>query len=173
MSETNGTVQSYLQYVRQVLGVSHVMEPDRVTDPEEQLSDWARTRTGHWPPPGPIDLLVLHLGEGVLFTSETGELWDRMKQAMKLENKRVLEVESSRALQDVEGTLLKILGGYPAAVSLVLSETPVRPAALRVLGPSKVLETFSPKTLAASADLKRPSWADLQIVMKSLGIGKN
>lgn len=158
-------IVDYLQYVRDVLGVRQVIEPHQIVEAEEDLSPWATTRTGHWPPVGEMDLCILNVGSA-LFEGESAALWEKMKAAMKIQGRRVLEVETQQA--DVEGVLLRILEAYPASVSLILSEAPARSDSLRVLGSSKVLESFSPSVLLQSPDLKKTAWADLQIVMRSL-----
>ncbi|MBX2986860.1 MAG: hypothetical protein KF802_03095 [Bdellovibrionaceae bacterium] len=165
--DVSDEVQDYLQYVKDVLGVNQVIQPRATDQPERELTPVAHTRTGHWPPPQEFDLLVLHAGEGALFQGETAELWDKMKGAMNLGSRRVLEIETAR--EDLEGVLLQVLETYPAAVSLILSPAPNRRPELHVLGPSKVLESFSPQNLLQAPDLKRTAWGDLQIVMRSLG----
>lgn len=157
----------YFKYVREVLGASQILQPRDLERPETEVGEKAWTRTGHWPPPGEFDILVLHRGPLSLFEGETSELWEKMKSAMKLESLRWLEVETQQ--KDLEGTLLELLASYPAKVSLLLQEAPKRTPDLRVLGSSKVLESFAPTMLLEVSDLKKQAWADLQVVMRSFG----
>lgn len=157
---------NYFQYVRDVLGAGTVLRARDVENPKVELEQRAVTQTGHWPPPGEVDLLVLHRGGESLFEGAVAELWAKMRGAMNLGTARLLEVETQH--EDMDGVLLDLLSSYPAKVSLLLSEAPNRSVDLRVIGSSKVLESFSPSRLVSAPDLKKQAWTDLQIVMRSL-----
>lgn len=156
----------YFQYVRDVLGAGTILRARDAENPKEELDQRAMTKTGHWPTAGEVDLLVLHRGAESFFQGAVGELWDKMRGAMNLGSARLLEVETRH--EDLDGVLLDLLASYPAKVSLLLSDAPNRSSDLRVIGPSKVLESFSPSRLVSAPDLKKQAWADLQIVMRSL-----
>jgi hypothetical protein len=162
------SLNDYISYVSDVLGAPKIFLPADETQTLEELEAWAHTRTGHWPEAGEIDLLILHLGRGILFHGESAELWEKMKSAMHLGSRRVLEIEASG--DEADSILLKAFENYPASVALVLSATPSRESAMRTLGTSQVLQSFSPSTLIQSPDLKRTAWGDLQHVMRALGI---
>lgn len=156
----------YFRYVRDVLGVTSFLKAKDMDHPELEVGHRARTQTGHWPAPAPVDLLVIHQAEQSYFSGEAGDLWAKMRAAMSLGSKRILEVETDQ--EDVEGVLLDLLNSYPAAVSLILRMDPRRGSDFRVLGSSKVLESFAPTSLVSAPELKKQAWADLQLVMKFL-----
>lgn len=160
-------VRDYLSYVKDVLGVAQVILPVPLAPEEAALAELARTKEGPMPLRGEYDVLILHRGEG-LFHGESADLWNKMKGAMHLGSRRVLELETDHA--DTDRVLLKLLEDHPATVSLVLSPEPARSAVFRALGVSKVIESFVPSLLVQNADLKRGAWNDLQLVMKELGI---
>lgn len=160
-------VRDYLSYVQNVLGVNQLIQPVPLAPEEAALAALARAKDGHPPAHGEYDLLVLHRGEG-LFAGEASDLWNKMKGAMHLGPRRVLELETDHA--DTDRVLKSLLEDYPSAVALVLTPEPARSAVFRALGVSKVIESFAPSLLVQNADLKRGAWNDLQLVMKELGI---
>jgi len=163
--------RDYLTYVRDVLGARQILA-GKPRDPESStLTELARTRTAHWPPAAPMDLIVLHQGEG-LFEGETADLWEKMKSAMHLGAKRVLEIESLPGKDDMDGLVLEALQVFPADVVLILRADPAR-GGFRVLGGAQVSESFAPSILVGAPELKRDAWSDLQAVMRELGLGKN
>lgn len=164
-------VHDYLFYMREVLGVSSVLLPATAETVREALPELFETRSSHWPPPSEMDLLILVESEVAreLWTGEGEELWERMKGAMKLGSRRVLELQASGALS--ERALADLLAAYPAASVLILRPVPERsPREERFVSTARVVESFAPSTLVARPELKREAWNDLQTVMRHLGI---
>lgn len=168
---SSSPAQDYLFYLREVLGVSSVLMPATGEAAREQLPSFFETRSGHWPPPSELELLiVVESAQARELWSGPGEdLWEKMKAAMKLGARRVLELQASGTLQ--ERALAELLAAYPATALLVLRPRPQRTSGVeRTLATARVVESFAPSTLVAQPDLKREAWSDLQLVMRHLGI---
>lgn len=159
----------YIKYLRDVLGVGSVIWPADREQRTEDVNIFVHTRTGHFPQQTAFDLIVVDTSTtGGFFKDGISELWEKMKSAMHLGDRQVLELESS--VTDVDSLALRLAELYSAQVLLVLSDTPNRQSEFRTLGPFRLLETFSPQRLLQESGLKKITWQDLQNVMSVLGI---
>jgi len=156
------TVTNYFSYVKNVLGVKTLQS--------------ARLRQG-WKEhgsPEPWDVLFLNLkqaAEASVFAPESQELLSKMIQAMRLGERRykVLEWDWAGPSQALTPILHETLKKISTPFVVVFSANPANHH-LQNLGPVKFLETFNPPSLLNSPNAKKIAWADLQKVMKELGV---
>ncbi|MBS1969539.1 MAG: hypothetical protein JSU04_04505 [Bdellovibrionales bacterium] len=160
------SVTNYFSYVKNVLGVK-TLQSARI---RQSLLESVETEI----PTTTADLLFLNLKQASdqsVFASETSELLDKMIQAMRLGNRQHLILEAD--LMGSTETVSQILQKYTAKVTtpfvVVFSSKPVKPG-MQNMGTVKFLETYGPSYLLQNANAKKLVWADLQKVMKEIGV---
>lgn len=160
------SVTNYFSYVKNVLGVKTIQSARlRQSLLEDQT---AEIPTAH------CDLLFLNLkpaADASVFAPESAELLDKMIQAMRLGHRQYLILEC-----DLTGTtqsLTQILQQYTHKVTtpfVVLFNSKPAKNGIQNLGMVKFIESFGPAYLLQNPNTKKLAWADLQKVMKELGI---
>lgn len=162
--------KDYLDYVRDVLGAPQILMPAASEHGGRSFSECFDTRSGHWPPVGPVDLVIVSTNHQVkeLWAGASEVLWEKMKAAMGVSHLRLLEVQMREASSP--RALVDLLSAFPAQAMLVLKDVPERTDQGRALAGARVIETFSPATLVERVELKREAWSDLQKLMALLDI---
>lgn len=102
------------------------------------------------------------------FNPEVKSLADKMRQAMKLKNLQVIELDCLLS----DRTLLpsKLAQVCESRYVVVYSSFPQNLGELIYKGPGKWIETYSPAYLLEDPNAKKVVWADLQKVMRELGV---
>ncbi|MCX7978049.1 MAG: hypothetical protein N2578_03510 [Bdellovibrionaceae bacterium] len=159
-------LRDYLNYLRLVLGVERFIRPLAVEETLATLSSMFRTRTGHWPEEKDFDVLFISADpESSLFSGETGELFEKMKSAMKVSHLRILELD----LLHLEAHWQKAIEDFLVAKQIIVfSENVAVPREVSD-GPFRFLPSL--RGMLADPGLKRPAWEALKVVMKELGVG--
>ena len=156
------SVTNYFSYVKNVLGVKTLQSARIRQSLQEQPAAEA------------CDLLFLHLKQAAdqsIFAPESKDLLDKMIQAMRLGDRQYLILEC-----DLTGNTLplnQILQQYSQKVGtpfMVLFSTKPSNSSIQNLGTMKFLESYSPSYLLQKPNTKKLAWADLQKVMKELGV---
>jgi hypothetical protein len=164
MAEAEESIINYFSYVKSVLGVKTIQSARL----RQSLQAEAEIQTD------PCDLLFLNLKQATeqsVFAPEGAELLDKMIQAMRLGDRRHLILECD--LTGNTKSTKEILQQYTQKVTtpfVVLFSTKPAQNGIQNLGTFKFLESYSPSYLLQNPNTKKMAWADLQKVMKSLGV---
>jgi hypothetical protein len=156
------SVTNYFSYVKNVLGVK-TLQSARI---RQSLQEHTQIES--------CDLLFLHLKQASdqsVFAPECKDLLDKMIQAMRLGGRQFLILECD--LTGSTATRTQILQQYSQKIStpfVVLFSTKPNGNALQNLGTMKFIESYSPSYLLQNPNTKKLAWADLQKVMKELGV---
>jgi hypothetical protein len=150
------SITNYFSYVRTVLGVRSLQSAISVAGIQ-------------------CDLLFINLRspqEPSVFDTEPNELVNKMIQAMRLSTKthHVHEVDLPEGKFKIPAMLQEISGVARAPFTVVFSSKPAHNGLIQNLGTQKYLETFGPAFLQKNSAAKKVAWADLQKVMKELGV---
>lgn len=163
-------MKDYLQYLQDVLGLDQVML---------SLQQEASAQPLFWTPQGPyhpathehFELVFLNLmtqPKESLFNPKVQELFSKMKAAMRLKNLQYVELD---ATLDDRSVLPSALVEYLSTrYVVVFSSFPQNLGEIVIKGSGRWLETYSPAYLLEDADAKKIVWADLQKIMKELGL---
>ncbi len=160
------SVTNYFSYVKNVLGVK-TLQSARI---RQSLLETAEAEI----PTTSSDLLFLNLkqeSDQSVFAPESSELLDKMIQAMRLGNHQhlILEADWMGSTETVRQVLQKYTAKVTVPWVVVFSSKPAKPG-LQNLGTVKFLETYGPSYLLQNTNAKRLVWADLQKVMKEMGV---
>lgn len=156
------SVTNYFSYVKNVLGVK-TLQSARI---RQALQEEIKADS--------CDLLFLNLKQASdpsVFAKENAELLDKMIQAMRLGGRRHLILEHDLAGAPL--SLTQILQQYSQKVKttfVVVFSTKPMGNTIQNLGPLKFIESFGPAYLLQNPNTKKLAWADLQKVMKELGV---
>ncbi|WP_413291124.1 hypothetical protein [Bdellovibrio sp. HCB337] len=156
------SVTNYFSYVKNVLGVK-TLQSARI---RQSLQEEIKTDS--------CDLLFLNLKQAAdlsVFAKESADLLDKMIQAMRLGGRRHLIMEHDLTAAPL--SLNQILQQYSQKVStpfVVVFSTKPSSNNLQNLGSMKFIESFGPSYLLQNPNTKKLAWADLQKVMKELGV---
>ncbi len=164
-------MKDYVHYLQNVLGLKAVIMPEQelatgIATPAQFISQqgpFAPSELKHFEV---IFLNILTQAKESLFDSEVSNLFSKMRQAMKLANLQVLELDctvDNRSLLPSE--LAKIC---ESKIVVVFSSFPKDIGEMIFKGPGKWLETYSPAYLLEDPTAKKVVWNDLQKVMKEL-----
>lgn len=158
------SVTNYISYVRNVLGV-RTLQSSRIREALNEM-----------PAPETCDLLFLVIkraNEASSLTGESHELLQKMIQAMRLVNRSYV-LEEYEILAGGAPAIPALLQDYALRVVapfvVVFSTKPANNGLIQNLSTQKYMETFSPVYLSQNPNAKKVAWADLQKVMKELGI---
>lgn len=160
------SVTNYFSYVKNVLGVKTIQSA--------RLRQSLQGAAAEDIPTVECGLLFLHLRqaqEASIFETDVAELFTKMVQAMRLGNRShlILECELAGKPQSVQQILQRYMEKVKTPFVVLLESKPGKNG-LQNLGPVKFLETYSPSYLLQNPNTKKLAWADLQKVMKELGI---
>lgn len=160
------SVTNYFSYVKNVLGVKSIQSA-RIR--QSLLEDQAFEI-----PTATCDLLFLNLKQAndvSVFDSEATELLAKMIQAMRLGNRQhlILECDLAGNTQSLNQILQQYTQKITTPFVVLFSAKPVKPG-LQNLGTVKFLETYGPAYLLQNPNTKKLAWADLQKVMKEIGV---
>lgn len=156
---------NYLKYVRDVLGVRHLMsEPS----PKDLSTDF------YQPDPNlkleqKWDLIFVNcLFSSVesLFEPENFELFEKILQAMKLSKKKVLFVDSP--LHNEKEILRRWYPFGLPKVLIMMKEQAEAQAVVHYKDETAVIETYNPYMLRHQTDLKKLAWNHLKSVLALL-----
>ena len=163
-------MKDYFVYLQEVLGLETVVLPEKELS---SLESYFFTDQGPLNPSEIADCEVLFLNiltqaKESLYNPAVGELFDKMKSAMKLRNQQFLELDCTiedRSLLPAE--LAKICR---SKVVVVFSSFPRDIGEFVLKGSGRWLETYSPAYLLEDPGAKKVVWNDLQKVMRELGL---
>lgn len=160
--------EPYLRYMKDVLGLDQVVWPASAEESREEWRTHFGTRTGHWPEIKRYPLVFLSLGakDRSLFDGDSGDLFEKMKAAMKLGEWTYLELECDLAESEEALRRMSALFEIPRAV--VFTNEPRLADAPRTFGSVQYVETYGPSMLIEKPELKKRAWLDLQRVMALL-----
>lgn len=156
------SVTNYFSYVKNVLGVK-TLQSARI---RQSLQEEVQADS--------CDLLFLNLKQAAdpsVFNKESAELLDKMIQAMRLGDRRhlILEHDLTAAPLSVNQILQQYIGKVRTPFVVVFSTKPANNN-IQNLGTVKFIESFGPSYLLQNPNTKKLAWADLQKVMKELGV---
>lgn len=156
------SVTNYFSYVKNVLGVK-TLQSARI---RQSLQEEVQADS--------CDLLFLNLKQAAdpsVFNKESAELLDKMIQAMRLGDRRhlILEHDLTAAPLSVNQILQQYTGKVRTPFVVVFSTKPANNN-IQNLGTVKFIESFGPSYLLQNPNTKKLAWADLQKVMKELGV---
>ena len=158
------SVTNYFSYVRNVLGIRSIQ------------SARIRETLNEVPMAESCDLLFLVMKrpqEASSLSGEPYELLEKMVQAMRLTNKTYVleeyELPNGEAAS-IPVILQQFASRVVAPFVVVFSTKPANNGLVQNLGTQKYLETFSPLYLSQNTNAKKVAWADLQKVMKEIGV---
>ena len=165
-------MKDYLQYLQEVLGIDQVMLSIQKEKPDGEQPLF-------WTPQGPyqpstrehFELVFLNIAtqsKESLFQKEVHELFAKMKSAMRLKNIQALELDATLDDRSLLPSALAEL--CEARYVVVFSSFPANLGEIILKGSGRWLETYSPSYLLEDADAKKVVWADLQKIMKELGL---
>lgn len=163
-------MKDYIQYLQDVLGLQQVMlTPEKNSEIKTQF--FTQQGPFHATEPKHFELVFLNIltqSKESFFLPEVRELFDKMKNAMKLKNLQVLELDCTvEDRSQLPSEFAKICEGK---IVVVFSSFPKDLGELIFKGPGKWLETYSPAYLLEDPGAKKVVWNDLQKVMKELGL---
>ncbi|MGZ3744175.1 MAG: hypothetical protein ACXWRA_10030 [Pseudobdellovibrionaceae bacterium] len=164
------SITNYFSYVKNVLGVKTIQSAGLRQSLE------AGSEASVAPPiqPAECDVLFLNLkqaSEQSIFARESAELLEKMIQAMRLGNRRHLILEGE--FVESGNSRTEIMQHYTQKVTtpfVVLFSAKPSQNAIQNLGKVNFLESFSPSYLLQNPSAKKVAWADLQRVMKAIGV---
>ena len=165
----SSTEASYLKYVSQVLGARQVLLPESLETRENKWKQAFHTRTGYLPEDLQFDLIVVnfaHTATESLFNAQTDDLYQKMKIAMKLQDKRILEVDTS--LSDIDD-ICRMMTEVIDCPYLLFFNHETTDSEIKTKSAYRVLQTFSPAVLLKTPEKKKIVWDSLQILMRAIG----
>lgn len=164
------SITNYFSYVKNVLGVKTIQSArlrQNLATPQSDLQGESSIDS--------CDLLFLNFKQAAdqsIFAPECAELLNKMIQAMRLGQRRYLILECDLA-GNTKSTM-QILQQYTQKVStpfVVLFSSKPTEKSIQNLGKVSFLESYSPAYLLQYPSAKKVAWADLQKVMKAIGVG--
>jgi len=162
----DSAVTNYFSYVKNILGVKTIQSARlRQAIQEEQGAEIPTTS---------CDLLFLNLkqaNEQSVFDADAAELLDKMIQAMRLSSRQhlILECDLAGSTQSLSQILQQYTQKVTTPFVVLFSSKPLKPG-LQNLGTTKYIETYGPAYLLQNTNTKKLVWADLQKVMKEMGV---
>jgi hypothetical protein len=157
------SVTNYFSYVKNVLGV-------RTVQSAKMRENLVAAE------PETCDLLFLNVKsfqDTSVFSPQAKDLLDKMIQAMRLGAKsfqvREHDLQKDGALAG-NALIQHVSQSVHAPFIVLFNAKPTQNGLIQNLGTLKYLETFSPAYLLQNANAKKVAWADLQKVMKELGV---
>ncbi len=151
------------KYLTQVLGLKYFIRPESKAEPKEWVFELS-----------PQDLSMVKIGflsladqAESLFSKQNFELFEKMRQAMKLDKSTTLVVEGPQTKRE----LLKLLKQYRLPIWVILGTSPdISFPEHQVISykDQKLLQTFHPQFLNIDVELKKLSWQDLKLVMSEV-----
>ncbi|HEY8269583.1 MAG TPA: hypothetical protein VIG33_01740 [Pseudobdellovibrionaceae bacterium] len=160
------SITNYFSYVKNVLGVKTIQSA-RIRQNLANVQTEIQADK--------CDLLFLNFKQASdqsIFAPECAELLDKMIQAMRLGNRRYLILECDLAGNTKSTT--QILQQYTQKITtpfvMLFSSKPTQNS-IQNLGNINFLESYSPSYLLQYPSAKKMAWADLQKVMKEIGVG--
>lgn len=163
-------MKDYLQYLQDVLGLQNIMLQDTpVTADEVRFY----TSQGPFEPHERLHfelvfLNILTQAKESFFNPEVRDLFEKMKQAMKLKNLQVLELDCT--VEDRSRLPSELAKVCESRAVVVFSSFPKDLGEFIIKGSGKWIETYSPAYLLEDAAAKKVVWNDLQKVMKELDL---
>lgn len=166
MAAAEESITNYFSYVKNVLGVKTIQSARLRQGLSTELQ--TELEVNH------CDLLFLNLKQASapsIFAPESAELLAKMIQAMRLGERRHLILE-----YDLSGntkSTTQIIQQFTQKVTtpfVVLFSTKPAQNKIQNIGKIHFLESYSPSYLLQNPQAKKVAWADLQRVMKELGV---
>jgi glutamine synthetase adenylyltransferase len=153
MAAADESIINYISYMKNVLGVKTIQ---------------ANIQIEH------CDLLFLNLKQATeqsIFAPECAELLDKMIQAMRLGERRhfILECELADDTKSTTQILQQYMKKVTTPFAVLFSNKPAQKS-IQNLGTLSFLESYSPSYLLQNPQTKKLAWADLQKVMKEIGV---
>ncbi|KHD89578.1 MAG: hypothetical protein OM95_02255 [Bdellovibrio sp. ArHS] len=163
-------MKDYIQYLQDVLGLQNVMLP---ASEAGKAQTHFFTLDGVFAPTEKhycelVFLNILTQSKESFFLPEVRDLFDKMKNAMKLKNLQVLELDCT--VEDRSQLPSELAEICESRVVVVFSSFPKDIGELIFKGPGKWIETYSPAYLLEDAAAKKVVWNDLQKVMRELDL---
>lgn len=157
------SIQQYLAFVRDVLGVHKILTSEELQDvcpftTNQGVLSQDQMMTSY-------DLVFVNkkfTSKESLFQEKTWDLFQKMKIAMKLQGKKVLEVDTEIQHRD---DLLKSIHAFLKTSNVVIFQAETPRLEFELHYNFKSIECHSPYLMLTRAELKKPTWEALQKVM--------